>query len=69
VFDAREFQDEPMSFPQEERDVLCGTRDFWRDNCFTNLMDVAMPEGFESLIDAGILMVCPRGNGSAPIGH
>ena len=64
IFDAREFQDEPMSFPQEERDLLYTIRDFWRDNCFTNLMDAAMPEGSESLIDAGVLMVWPRGNGS-----
>ena len=68
IFDAREFQDEPMSFPQEERDLLYTIRDFWSDNCFTNLMDAAMPEGSESLIDAGVLMVWPRGNGSAPTG-
>lgn len=68
-FDAREFQDEPMDFPQEERDLLYSIRDFWRDNCFTNLMDAAMPEGSESLIDAGVLMVWHRGNGAAPTGH
>ena len=45
VFDAREFQDEPMSFPQEERELLYTIRDFWRDNCFTCVMDAAMPEG------------------------
>jgi pyruvate formate-lyase/glycerol dehydratase family glycyl radical enzyme len=57
IFDAREFQDEPMSFPQEERDLLYTIREFWQDNCFTNLMDAAM------------LMAWPRGNGSAPTGH
>jgi pyruvate formate-lyase/glycerol dehydratase family glycyl radical enzyme len=69
IFDAREFQDEPMEFPQEERDLLYTIRDFWQDNCFTNLMDAAMPEGSEILIDAGVLMAWPRGNGSAPTGH
>ena len=68
-FDAREFQDEPMEFPQEERDLLYTIGDFWREHCFTNLMDAAMPEGSESLVDAGVLMVWPRGNGSAPTGH
>lgn len=69
VFDAREFQDEPMSFPQEERDLLYTIRDFWRDNCFSAFMDAAMPEGYEPLIDAGVLMVWPSGNGQVPTGH
>jgi pyruvate-formate lyase len=69
AFDTREFQDEPMSFPQEERDLLDTIREFWRDNCFTSLMDAAMPEGYESLVDAGVLMVRPFGNGLSPTGH
>ncbi len=69
VFDARRFQDEPMSFPQEERDLLYSIRDFWSDNCFTVKMDAAMPEGSLSLVDAGVCMVWPFGNGSMPTGH
>jgi len=69
VFDAREFQDEPMSFPQEERDLLYTIRDFWRDNCFTAIMDAAMPEGSMSIVDAGVCMVFPSGMGQMPTGH
>ncbi|HSW39251.1 MAG TPA: pyruvate formate lyase family protein [Acidobacteriota bacterium] len=69
VFDARQFQDEPMNFPQEERGLLYSIREFWRDNCFTTIMDAAMPEGSMDLIDAGVLMVFPAGNGQMPTGH
>jgi pyruvate formate-lyase/glycerol dehydratase family glycyl radical enzyme len=69
VFDGREFQDEPMNFPQEERDLLYTIRDFWRENCFTVLMDAAMPEGYLTLADAGVCMVFPSGNGHMPTGH
>jgi pyruvate formate-lyase/glycerol dehydratase family glycyl radical enzyme len=69
VFDTRQFQDEPMNFPQQERDLLQTIRDFWRDNCFTATMDAAMPEGYLSLADAGVCMVFPTGNGQMPTGH
>jgi pyruvate formate-lyase/glycerol dehydratase family glycyl radical enzyme len=68
-FDAREFQDEPMDFPRNERDLLYTIRDFWRENCFTTIMDAAMPEGSMDLVDAGVLMVFPSGNGQMPTGH
>jgi pyruvate formate-lyase/glycerol dehydratase family glycyl radical enzyme len=69
VFDAREFQDEPMNFPQEERELLYTVRDFWSDNCFTRVMDAAMPEDAMSLVDAGVCMVFPSGMGQMPTGH
>jgi pyruvate formate-lyase/glycerol dehydratase family glycyl radical enzyme len=69
VFDAREAQDEPMNFPREERELLTTIRDFWRDNCFTKIMDAAMPEGYLALADAGVCMVFPSGNGQMPTGH
>jgi pyruvate formate-lyase/glycerol dehydratase family glycyl radical enzyme len=69
VFDAREFQDEPMNFPQEERELLYTIRDFWHDNCFTCVMDAAMPEDAMSLVDAGVCMVFPSGMGQMPTGH
>jgi len=69
VFDVREAQDEPMNFPQEEKDLLYTIRDFWRDNCFTAMMDAAMPEGSMDLVDAGVCMVFPSGNGQMPTGH
>lgn len=69
VFDAREFQDEPMVFPEQERELLYTIRDFWRENCFTALMDAAMPEGYLTLADAGVCMVFPAGNGQMPTGH
>ena len=69
VFDAREFQDEPMEFPQDERDLLYTIRDFWKEHCFTSIMDEAMPEGAMEIADAGVCMVFHSGNGRMPTGH
>jgi formate C-acetyltransferase len=69
VFDAREFQDEPMDFPAEERELLYTIRDFWKEHCFTAIMDEAMPEGAMDIVDAGVCMVFPAGNGRMPTGH
>ena len=70
-FDERTAADGQALMRQEDRDYFLDPAfgEYWRDHKLSACVDGYMPEGFEKVVQGGVLPYIPEGNCRSPHGH
>lgn len=70
-FDKKSPADGLAYMDEEDRAYVCDPEiiQYWRENDLSALLDANLPDGFETVVSAGVLPHRPDGSGRAPHGH